>query len=369
MLKLIAAIQKAIEDYMANTSKTTSNQISDLNKQITSLNKQIVTKDNKIKGLTETIETLTKQLSEANKTIAEKDKLIKSLQAKIVELQNSGGSTGSTGPSGGTGNTGGTGSTGSTGQTGATGSTGGAFEWPNETNTGVPAGTNLTNYTGPDVISKDGTVIEDKIINKMLTITGKNVIIRRNKFTANEQWAINGDTARDMVIEDNEFTKGVKGILAQGLIQRNNFHGMIIAITLKDGKSSVLRNYIHDLSAASQPNDPHFDGIFIAGGQVDCLIQDNLINIPGDGGTASIFIATRWQGSNITNTTVNHNRMLGTPSYAMYSEQTNLAKITGTKWTNNEIQRGAYGYWSITDNNVVRSGNVDAFTKANIDQL
>jgi hypothetical protein len=103
-------------------------------------------------------------------------------------------------------------------------------------------------------------------------------------------------------------------------------------------------------------------------GVVDCeTIQAALRNLPGSGGTASIFIATRWQGSNIVNTTVNHNRLLGTPSYAMYSEQTSVAKITGTKWTNNEVQKGAYGYWVVQDNTVVKQGNVDAFTGANID--
>lgn len=299
--------------------------------------------------------------------ISARDATIATLQARIKELENPTGPTGPTGSTGATGSTGSTGSTGATGSTGGTGATGGTFQWPSASTTGVPAGTKLTAYTGPDVITKDGTIVEGKIINKMLTVTAKNVIIRGNKFTGNEQWAINGDTAKDMVIEDNEFTKGVKGILAQGLIQRNNFYGMIIAITLKDGKSSVLKNWIHDLSAASQPNDPHFDGIFIAGGQVDCLIEDNLISIPGSGGTASIFIATRWQGSNIVNTTVNHNRLLGTPSYAMYSEQTSVAKITGTKWTNNEVQKGAYGYWVVQDNTVVKQGNVDAFTGANID--
>jgi hypothetical protein len=51
----------------------------------------------------------------------------------------------------------------------------------------------------------------------------------------------------------------------------------------------------------------------------------------------------------------------------MYSEQTSVAKITGTQWLNNEIERGAYGYWAVTDNTVVKQGNVDAFTGANID--
>lgn len=241
------------------------------------------------------------------------------------------------------------------------------FVWPNASNTGVPAGTVLTTYTGPSVISTAGTIVENKTINKAIEVTAANVTFRKCKFIYNGQWAINGDTATNMTVEDCEFTKGVKGILAQGLIQRNNFYGMIIAITLKDGQSNVLRNYIHDLSAASQPNDPHFDGIFIAGGQTDCLIKDNWINIPGTGGTASIFIATRWQNSHIRNTTVEHNRLLGTPSYAMYNEQTSVATITGTRWINNEVQRGAYGYWNISNSTVFRSGNKDAFTGANID--
>jgi hypothetical protein len=242
------------------------------------------------------------------------------------------------------------------------------FVWPNESNTGVPAGTVLTNYTGPATISKPNTIIDSKLIDKAIEVTTSGVIFRKCRFTSNTNWLLNGDTARNLTVEDCEFNNGVKAILGQGNFTRLNIYNCIIGITLKDGKSTVTNCYIHDLSSHGVP-DQHFDGIFISGGQVDCLVQDNLISIPSSGGTSAIFIATRWQGSNIVNTTVNHNRLLGTPSYAMYSEQNDLATISGTKWTNNEVQRGAYGYWAIRGNAVVRTGNKDAFTGADIDNL
>jgi hypothetical protein len=243
------------------------------------------------------------------------------------------------------------------------------FAWPDASNTGVPSGTVLTDYTGPATISTPNTIIDSKLINKAIEVTASGVVFRKCRFTSNTNWLLNGDTARNLTVEDCEFNNGVKAILGQGNFTRLNISNCIIGITLKDGKSTIKNCYIHDLNAHARPTDPHFDGIFISGGQTDCLIQDNLISIPASGGTASIFIATRWQGSNIVNTTVDHNRLLGTPSYAMYSEQNNLATISGTKWTNNEVQRGAYGYWTIQGNTVVRTGNKDAFTGANIDNL
>jgi hypothetical protein len=241
-------------------------------------------------------------------------------------------------------------------------------DWPDDSNTGVPAGTQLTNYTGPKTITAANTVIDSKTINGGVEVTTSGVTFRKCKFTGDPQWHINGDTARDMTIEDCTFEGSVKAILAQGIMTRLNISRTIIGITLKDGKSTIRDCYIHDLDAHAQPSDPHFDGIFIAGGQRDCLVEHCHINIPGSGGTASIFIATRWQGSNIVNTTVNNCKLMGTPSYAMYNEQTDVATITGTKWTNNVVHKGAYGgYWVIQNSTVVKQGNVDAETGANID--
>jgi hypothetical protein len=240
------------------------------------------------------------------------------------------------------------------------------FVWPNASNTGVPSGTVLTPYTGPSVISTPNTIVDSKIINNGIEVTAANVTFKRCLFTGNPPWQLNGEKARDLTVQDCEFRNGTQTILGQGTFLRLNIWDTIIGLTLKDGQSTIRGCYIHDLRPDAVQ---HHDGIFISGGQTNCLIEDNWIEIPAQSGTANIFIATRSQGSNIVNTTVNHNRLLGGPSYAMYSEQTSVATISGTRWTNNEVQRGIFGYWAITGNTVFRSGNVDAFTGANIDNL
>ena len=58
--------------------------------------------------------------------------------------------------------------------------------FPTADNTGVPSGTTLTAYTGPMTITTDGTVIENKIINGGLDITGANVTIRNCIITYND---------------------------------------------------------------------------------------------------------------------------------------------------------------------------------------
>jgi len=52
--------------------------------------------------------------------------------------------------------------------------------FPNADTTGVPAGTKLTDYTGPCTVSAPNTVIENKTVNCYLRITGKNVAIKNS---------------------------------------------------------------------------------------------------------------------------------------------------------------------------------------------
>lgn len=53
--------------------------------------------------------------------------------------------------------------------------------WPYEGNTGVPAGTSLSAYTGPCTITTANTVIDKKTINCNLDIRAKNVTITNSK--------------------------------------------------------------------------------------------------------------------------------------------------------------------------------------------
>ena len=53
--------------------------------------------------------------------------------------------------------------------------------WPDASNTGVPAGTTLSNYTGPCTITGNGTVIDRKTVNCGLTIRASGVQITNSK--------------------------------------------------------------------------------------------------------------------------------------------------------------------------------------------
>ncbi|MCY1032497.1 DUF4082 domain-containing protein [Corallococcus sp. BB11-1] len=61
--------------------------------------------------------------------------------------------------------------------------------FPNASNTGVPAGTQLTPYTGPCTLTVANTVIDSKTVNCDLTIRAAGVVIRNSK--------INGSVATD----------------------------------------------------------------------------------------------------------------------------------------------------------------------------
>lgn len=243
---------------------------------------------------------------------------------------------------------------------------------PNANTTGVRAGVTLTAYTGPSVISTNGTVITGKTINAGISVTGSNVVFRDCRIQGNSTWMIEADAAQNLTIEYCDFVAtgsgtAVKGILARGKIKYNDFRGMCIAITTKGGPGTeIVGNYIHDLLG---PSGTHFDGIFIAGDEYEILVEGNSITIPANGGTASIFIATRWSGADITRPRVIGNWLRGQPSYQIYVEDTAVANIIGpTLLQNNKIQRGAFGYWTLTNpSQVTRTGNTDIGTGANID--
>ena len=62
---------------------------------------------------------------------------------------------------------------------------GGCFPGPE--NTGVPAGTNLTPYTGPCTITTPSTIIDSKIVNCDLEIKATGVIIRKSEIKGHVQ--------------------------------------------------------------------------------------------------------------------------------------------------------------------------------------
>jgi hypothetical protein len=244
--------------------------------------------------------------------------------------------------------------------------------WPDATNTGVPAGTVLTAYTGPMTITAAGVTIDAKIITGSLRVTGANFVMKRSKQTYGGSWGVDAEGALNPTIQDCTITgpgaagDANSGILGAGTFLRNNVSGSENGITLNDGASTIKGNYIHGLDNIKGPDLGHYDCISVQGGQNGVLIEDNTL-VARD--TSHVIIADDARDSTgkampITNVTINHNQMLGdskfgVPSYNVYSVSRNGGAVTGIKITSNRIQKGANGYFDIVNSGTTQSGNVD----------
>ncbi len=231
--------------------------------------------------------------------------------------------------------------------------------FPDSTTTGVPAGTALTAYTGPMTITKDGTVIENQIINGSLQINAANVVIKNCSISYNGVWGIDAEHATNIVIQDCDIVGpgygglANSGILGSGTFLRNDISKSENGIALTDGASTVKGNFIHDLQNGAK--DPHYDGIAVQGGQNGVLIEGNTI-IGRD--TSNIFIQNYW--GPISNVVINHNYLAGDPGYSIYVEgRFNTGPTTGVSITNNVIVKGYYGYYSIVDSSPKILGNAE----------
>lgn len=101
---------------------------------------------------------------------------------------------------------------------------GGCF--PNASNTGIPAGTNLTNYSGSCTITAANTTIDAKNINCSLIIRASNVTIKNSKITGSDIGVESGS----LLLIDSEVNFG-NNINGEGLkgtnfvVQRANMYG------------------------------------------------------------------------------------------------------------------------------------------------
>ena len=181
---------------------------------------------------------------------------------------------------------------------------------PSASNTGVPAGTALTKYTGPLTITTAGTVIDGKAVYGDLKIQAKNVIIRNSYLhcgtnipsgntgciDANSGSVYNLQVLHNTIIPDRPsyYRDGIVGheyIARYNHISRTNDG---LGIFNKPGGSVYANvtaeyNYIHDLTHWN--NDPahsdgtHNDGIQVQGGQNITIRYNNVVGsvVAGDG--------------------------------------------------------------------------------------
>lgn len=223
-------------------------------------------------------------------------------------------------------------------------------DWPDASNTGPVAGTTLAPYTGSMNITTPGTTIENKTLNGQLTISAANVTVRNCVIVADATCCINSDQT-PITVQNCKLVGGDRndnGILGNGSFANNDISHVRIGIQCTSGPSTVRDNYIHDL--VNTGPDPHFDAVTVLGGQHHVIIEHNSMSAPAAGGTSCILTANTF--GPLDDILINNNKLLGQPSYITY-----FTNCTNARFTNNYIERGAYGYLWIDNANPTVTGN------------
>ncbi len=95
----------------------------------------------------------------------------------------------------------------------------------------MPAGTTLTNYTGPCTITTANAVIDGKTVNCSLSIRAANVTIKNSKIngTVILDTDLPGSSAWSFTLQDSEVDGGQVQLAAVGwgnlTVIRSNIHG------------------------------------------------------------------------------------------------------------------------------------------------
>jgi hypothetical protein len=235
--------------------------------------------------------------------------------------------------------------------------------FPDATTAGVPAGTALTSYTGPTTITTAGTVIEGKVIDGTLTINAANVTIKNCIITGGYYFGVDGEHGGSTLTVQNctiigpgTSGEGNCAILGTGQFIGNDISGYENGIQTTGGSGGVISgNYIHDITS-SNPN-AHYTGIQLEGNESNLLIENNTVINDRD---SNIFLQAL--NGPISNVTINHNYVgggTGDNSYNIYVESRFGYPVTGVSITNNYIDKGYWGYFSIVNSSPTMSGNVE----------
>jgi hypothetical protein len=239
--------------------------------------------------------------------------------------------------------------------------------WPGPGNTGVPAGTALTRYTGKCDLRTDNAVIEAKIVDcGGMLVYATNVVIKRSKLIGIIKTNSPGASIR---IEDSEIDGGDDQSEAVGLDNVTLLRSEVIGDqhSVHCGSNcTVIDSWLHaqhDGKAA----DWH-QNAFITNGGGDHLLRHNTMQCRG-GCTADVGLIP---DGDIQRVTVDRNLLMASPdaAYCAYGGG-NSGNKPGTAssivYTDNVFQRGAankcatYGpvtYFDTSAPGNVWSGNV-----------
>lgn len=239
-----------------------------------------------------------------------------------------------------------------------------ASSWPNATNTGVPAGTNLTSWLGGCTITTANTVIDSKLVDctsGALDIRANGVQITNSKVLG-QVWLdtdVAGASGWNVAITDSEVDAGFQQLPAVGVgnftVLRSNIHGGQTAAQCEAGSADTSAScYVQDsyLHGQAIPVNAqwHLGGVLTEGGNNTFTLLHNYVicdgaQYPPDGGcTGDINLIAHF--GVMQNITISNNKMGASADLAFCTlggispENPNTNHII---YTDNVFERGPTG--------------------------
>lgn len=215
--------------------------------------------------------------------------------------------------------------------------------WPGSGNTGVPAGTSLTKYTGSCDIRRDDVVIDGKIVDcGGMLVYGANLVIRRSKLVGIVK--TNSDRA-SLRIEDSEVDGRDDQSEAIGMnnvtVLRSNVYGDQHSVHC-GANCTVIDSWLHDQYDGKAAG--WHQNAFITNGGSGHLLRHNSLHCRG-GCTADVALIP---DDDISDVTVDRNLLVASPdaAYCAYGGGHSGNKPGSTSsivYSDNVFQRGAKG--------------------------
>jgi Domain of unknown function (DUF4082) len=205
---------------------------------------------------------------------------------------------------------------------------------------GVPAGTNLTPYTGPTTITESGTVIDGKDISHTIRIEASNVVIKNSRIHASpsDYWDIYVSGSLNV---SNSTLEGADNGMAG-----DNYTATRVEVTKLGSDGFKLGNNVHIDQAWCHDMSP------VPGAHADCVqMQNGVVNSSVtnswlvDGDNAAIFLAPDLGPSSNGPVTIDNN-VLDYGSYSLYCVDGNNGEyyVKNITITNNRFMHHArYG--------------------------
>lgn len=169
-----------------------------------------------------------------------------------------------------------------------------SVRFPDESNTGVPAGTRLTRYSGNCAFDRPGTVIEGKIIVcDRVVILAPNVTIRSSEI---QGWIDVSPAAADLTLEDSTVNAGNSETPAIGFydvtIRRSEIRGGQTSVQCASN-CLIEDSLLHD---QMRPVGPQHLGGYLSNGGSNVVLRHNTVactphdNAAGGGCSGSMQI-------------------------------------------------------------------------------